>query len=143
MPPFVSFQQSLNNAYRQSKRHSGGTKLANAVLLRDTYADVNKLFDFHKEKIFTSNTNWKPSVEQKSTYLATYPVITQRSLTSAKLYKHNYVLMEEGTTKKNKDVTSKMGNFCSRRNINSNHTSVNDVLVFLTELYETGVRYFA
>lgn len=115
MPPFVSFQQSLNNAYRQSKRHSGGTKLAKAVVLRDTYADVNKLFDFHKEKIFTSNTNWKPSVEKKSTYLAsscaTYPVITQRSLTSAKLYKHNYVLMEEGTTKKNKDVTSKMGNF--------------------------------
>lgn len=49
--------------------------------------------------------------------------------------------MEKGTTKKNEDVTSKMGFFCSRRNINSNHTSVNDVLVFLTDLYETGVGY--
>lgn len=70
LPPFVSFQQSLNNTYRQRKRHSGGTKLANAVVLCDTYADVNKLFDFHKENIFTSNTTWKPSVEKKSTYLA-------------------------------------------------------------------------
>lgn len=50
--------------------------------------------------------------------------------------------MEKGTTRKNDDVTSKMGNL-SRRNINSNHTSVNDVLVFLTELYETGVGYSA
>lgn len=60
----VSIQQSLQNAYRQSSRHSGGTKLANAVVLRDTYEDVNKLFDFHKEKTFTSNTTWKSSVEK-------------------------------------------------------------------------------
>lgn len=28
--------------------------------------------------------------------------------------------------------------FCSRRNINSNHTTINNVLVFLTKLYKTG-----
>ncbi|XP_061170177.1 uncharacterized protein LOC133179433 [Saccostrea echinata] len=48
-----------------------------------------------------------------------------------------------GTTKQYRCYLNKWEIFCSRRNINSLHTSVNNVLIFLTELYETGIGYSA
>lgn len=46
--------------------------------------------------------------------------------------------MEKGTTKQYKCDLNKREVFYCRRNINSIHTSVNTVLIFLTELHETG-----
>lgn len=46
--------------------------------------------------------------------------------------------MEKGTTKQYKCDLNKREVFYCKRNINSIHTSVNTVLIFLTELYEIG-----
>lgn len=52
-----------------------------------------------KLKTFSSNTTWKSSVEKYgadwSCHGASYPAIIRRSTTSAKLYKHKYVLKEK------------------------------------------------
>lgn len=149
---FSSFQyhssSSSKNAYRQSNRHSGGTKLANAAVLRDTNEDVSRLSDIHKEKTFTSNTTRKNICTQNmgQTGLVSVPLI-RRSVEDHQLPQNvtNIIMSSwrKGTTKQYKCYLNKWEIFCSRRNINSIHTSVNNVLIFLTELYETGVGYSA
>lgn len=51
--------------------------------------------------------------------------------------------MKKGTTKRYRCYLNKWEVFYSKRIINSIHTSVNTVLIFLTELYETGIGYSA
>lgn len=121
-------------------------KLDNAAVLCDTNEDVNRLSDFLKEKTFTSNTTRKNSCTQNIgqtglVHVVSVPLI-RRSVEDHQLPQNvtNIIMSSwrKGTTKKYRYYLNKWEIFCSRRNNNSIH-----VLIFLKELYETGVGYSA
>lgn len=126
-------------------------KLDNAAVLCDTNEDVNRLSDFLKEKTFTSNTTRKNSCTQNIgqtglVHVVSVPLI-RRSVEDHQLPQNvtNIIMSSwrKGTTKQYRCYLNKWEILCRRRNINSIYTTVNNVLIFLTELYETGVGYSA
>ena len=145
-----TFQYITNSTVENDVRKNNGTcsntRLANADILRNSDENADSTPDTCSETKNTVTTSGNVGYSQDMGQIGpSYMSFVRRSYEKQRIPKNvTDILLSSwrpSTSKQYDSYLKRWEEYCDRRKINSFYASVNDVMMFLTELYESDIGY--